>query len=259
MTDKGGFIWYELMTGDADGATRFYEAVVGWSVANPKADGFDYREIQAGSEYVGGMLPLTAEMRSGGARSGWLGYINVDEVDRTVDAVLTAGGKVYMPAHDMEGIGRFALVADPQGAPFYVMKPIPPKGQEGKSSEAFSPAVDGHCGWNELATSDPAAARSFYGDLFGWDSDDFMSMGEMGEYRFLDHDGTRIGALCGLMPGQQPRWRYYFKVPSIAAAKDIAEKEGGKIAMGPHEVPTGDWILIGFDPQGVEFALVGKA
>jgi hypothetical protein len=84
-----------------------------------------------------------------------------------------------------------------------------------------------------------------------------MDMGEMGEYRFLEKDGTRIGALCGVMPGQQPKWRYYFRVPSISAAKATAEQKGGTIAMGPHQVPTGDWILIGSDPQGAEFALVG--
>jgi predicted enzyme related to lactoylglutathione lyase len=84
-----------------------------------------------------------------------------------------------------------------------------------------------------------------------------MDMGEMGEYRFLDHHGVRIGALSGVMQGQQPKWRYYIRVPSIAAAKATAEAKGGTIHMGPHQVPTGDWIIIGSDPQGAEFALVG--
>jgi predicted enzyme related to lactoylglutathione lyase len=82
-------------------------------------------------------------------------------------------------------------------------------------------------------------------------------MGEMGEYRFIDHHGLRLGALAGTSPGQQPHWRYYFRVPSIATAKQTAEAKGGKIAMGPMEVPGGDFILIGTDPQGAEFALVG--
>ena len=79
----------------------------------------------------------------------------------------------------------------------------------------------------------------------------------MGEYRFLEKGGTRIGALCGSMPGQQPKWRYYFRVPSISQTKATAEEKGGTIAMGPHQVPSGDWIVIGFDPHGAEFALVG--
>ena len=79
----------------------------------------------------------------------------------------------------------------------------------------------------------------------------------MGEYRFLSQDGTRIGALCGVMPGGNAKWRYYIRVPSIAKAKETAEANGGTIQMGPHQVPTGDWIIIGTDPQGAEFALVG--
>ena len=84
-----------------------------------------------------------------------------------------------------------------------------------------------------------------------------MPMGEMGEYRFLERDGIRIGAVCGLMGSQQPRWRYYFRVPSIGQSKAAAEANGGTITNGPHQVPTGDWIVIGTDPQGAEFALVG--
>jgi predicted enzyme related to lactoylglutathione lyase len=84
-----------------------------------------------------------------------------------------------------------------------------------------------------------------------------MDMGEMGEYRFIDYRGTRVGALCGVMQGQPPKWRFYFRVPSISAAKQTAEEEDGTIRMGPHQVPGGDWIIIGSDPQGAEFALVG--
>ena len=48
-------------------------------------------------------------------------------------------------------------------------------------------------------------------------------------------------------------------MPSIGAAKGVAEAKGGTIALGPMEVPGGDQIIIGKDPQGAEFALVGKA
>ena len=164
-----------------------------------------------------------------------------------------------MPAFDIPEVGRIAMVADPQGAAFYVMKPIPPEGRENAASDVFSADRDGRVSWNELSTSDPLAARGFYGEQFGWTSDDFMDMGEHGEYRFFDHHGTRLGAVAGTMDGQPPHWRFYFRVPSVGKARDIAEQKGGKIAMGPMEVPGGDHIIIGIDPQGAEFALVGEA
>lgn len=253
---RGDFIWYELMTPDAEGAKAFYDAVVGWNISEGAPEFGGYRMIgRSDGGNAGGVLPLTDEMQQHGARPTWLGYVSVADVDQSVTAIGQAGGKGLMPAFDIPNVGRIALVADPQGAPFYVMKPTPPEPKS--QSDVFSPDAQQRVGWNELSTSDPVAARKFYTDQFGWGSDEFMDMGEMGEYRFLEQDGTRIGALCGVMQGQPPKWRFYFRVPSIAKAKDTAEQQGGTIHMGPHQVPTGDYIIIGSDPQGAEFALVG--
>lgn len=254
----GDFVWYELMTPDAEGSKAFYDAVVGWDVGEAAPES-GYRMINvSGGGRAGGVLPLTGEMQQQGARPIWLGYINVNDVDQSIASIERAGGKVLMPAFDIPNIGRIAMVTDPQDAAFYVMKPIPPAGRGNEPSDVFSPDQDGRCGWNELSTGDPASARRFYGEQFGWNSDDFMPMGDMGDYRFFDHQGLRIGALCGMMQGQQPKWRFYFRVPSIAQAQEVAERKGGTVHIGPHEVPTGDWILIGSDPQGAEFALVGS-
>jgi predicted enzyme related to lactoylglutathione lyase len=256
--DQGDFIWYELMTPDPEGAKAFYDAVVGWSIGEGVAEYNGYRMIQrSDGGNAGGVLPLSDEMQQHGARPTWLGYIHVQDVDQKVAAVEQAGGKALMPATDIPNVGRIAMVADPQGAPFYLMKPIPPANDSDAKSDVFSETAQQRVNWNELSTSDPAAARTFYGDQFGWGSEEFMPMGEMGEYRFLDHHGQRIGALCGTMPGGQTKWRYYFRVPSISKAKEVVEQKGGTVGMGPHQVPTGDWILIGTDPQGAEFALVG--
>lgn len=254
----GSFIWYELMTPDPEGAKAFYDAVIGWNVGEAQADYNGYRMIgRSDGGFAGGVLELTEEMRGHGARPIWLGYICVDDVDRAVHEIGEAGGKSLMPAIEIPNVGRIAMVADPQGAPFYAMKPTPPADDPDGQSDVFSTSAEQRVGWNELSTSDPAGARRFYVGQFGWGSDEYMDMGQLGEYRFLEKDGTRIGALCGSMPGQQPKWRYYFRVPSIARAKATAEEKGGTIVMGPHQVPTGDWIIIGSDPQGAEFALVG--
>jgi hypothetical protein len=255
---KGDFIWYELMTPDAEGSKAFYDALVGWNFGEAAAEYNGYRMInRSDGGFAGGVLPLTDEMQQHGARPMWLGYILVPDVDSALREIEQAGGKGYMGPHDIPNVGRIAMVADPQGAPFYIMKPIPPAGRENEPSDVFSPSEQQRVGWNELNTTDPVAARDFYGEQFGWDTSDFMDMGEMGEYRFIDHHGTRVGALCGVMAGQPPKWRFYFRVPSIGAAKETVEQKGGTIRMGPHQVPTGDWILIGSDPQGAEFALVG--
>ena len=255
---QGSHIWYELMTTDPEGAQRFYEAVVpGLKFGERLPGDQDYRMInRSDGGSLGGALGLTEEMCSHGARPIWMGYVGVDDVDGTVAQIEAKGGKALMPAFDIPQ-GRIAMVADPQGNPFYVMKPVPPAGQEDKQSDVFSPTEEQRVSWNELTTGDPVAARRFYGDLFGWTSDEFMPMGEYGEYRFFDHHGT-IGAVCGVMPGGRSGWRYYIRVPSISKAVDAVKAGGGTVSMGPHEVPGGDHIIIGNDPQGAELGLVGK-
>ncbi|MFL6829112.1 MAG: VOC family protein [Sphingomicrobium sp.] len=264
-SDRGNFIWYELMTTDPDGAKVFYDALVGWNIESRSNFPNGYRMIgRSDGGFAGGVLPLTAEMQQHGARPTWLGYIHVEDVDAAVASIEEAGGKALMPAFDIPDVGRVALVADPQGAPFYIMKPIPPANDPNARSDVFSADAEQRVGWNELQTTDQAAARSFYGTQFGWGSDEFMDMGEMGEYRFWDHRGTRLGAVFhnsdegfDAKNDARSRWRFYIRVPSIAKAKETVEQKGGTVAMGPHQVPTGDWILIGSDPQGAEFALVG--
>jgi predicted enzyme related to lactoylglutathione lyase len=256
---QGSHIWYELMTSDPDAARTFYGEVIGWDVGERLPGDQDYRMIgRSDGGFAGGVLGLTDEMRERGAKPIWLGYVGVDDVDATVARIEAKGGKAQMPAFDIPQ-GRIAMVADPQGNPFYVMKPVPPADKPEGQSDVFSTDQEQRVNWNELSTPEPAAARQFYGELFGWGSDEFMDMGEYGEYRFLNHGGMTIGALCGVMPGGSPGWRYYIRVPSIRQAAEAIRSKGGVIAMGPHEVPGGDHIIIGHDPQGAEFALVGKA
>jgi len=249
----GEFIWYELITPDPDGAKEFYDAVMGWDVGPPSDDDMAYREIRTGGGHAGGMMQLSDEMASHGARPTWLGYIGVDDVDQSVASIEQGGGKTLMPAFDIPNVGRIALVADPQGVPFYVMR-----GASEETSNAFSPTETGHCSWNELATSDQAAALDFYTSRFGWAKGDVMPMGDMGDYQFITHHGVMLGAMMTAAPGNPSRWRFYFRVPDVDVAKQSVEAGGGTVIHGPQEVPGGDRILIGTDPQGAEFAVVGK-
>lgn len=200
-------------------------------------------------------MPISAEMAEHGARPAWLGYIAVDSVDASVASITVAGGSVMMPAMDIPGVGRIAMVADPHGAPFYIMTPI----GEGES-HAFSkdrPRI-GHCAWNELITPDQAASWAFYGKHFGWVMDGEMDMGPMGSYQFIAHDGMLGAMMKGTPEMGPPHWNQYFRVADIDAAVAAVKAGGGSVIMGPMEIPGGDFSLNGIDPQGAHFGLVGQ-
>jgi predicted enzyme related to lactoylglutathione lyase len=246
------FIWYELMTTDPGAAARFYGAVVGWSVQDAGQGDKDYRQWSIGGETVGGLLPISAAAGEHGMRPMWAGYLNVDDVDESLAGIKAAGGAVHMPATDIPGVGRFAMVSDPQGAIFYVMAPI---GAE--PSPSFAPGRAGHGGWNELHTGDWSAAFDFYSREFGLAKSDALDMGPMGTYLLFNTGGDAIGGMMNNPDFPRPMWLYYFNVDDIDVAKTRVEGAGGGILDGPHEVPGGAWIIQGRDPQGAMFALVG--
>lgn len=259
-TLQGSWIWYELMTPDAAGARAFYEAVAGWSMTpgTEATAGYGFLTAPDGA-MVGGTIELGAEMIAGGARPCWLGYLGVDDVDASVAAIVASGGTLVMPARDVPMAGRMAMVADPGGAPFYIMTPTAPP--DGESSTAFSAeARVGHCGWNELLAADAPREVAFYTGQFGWALPEPMDMGPLGKYQFVAHEGITVGAIMPVMPETPaPFWNHYFWVPCITDAKAAIEANGGTVVNGPMEVPGGDWIVQGVDPQSVFFSLVGGA
>ncbi len=250
----GDFVWYELLTSDAAAAKAFYDPVVGWDIeAEASMPGMDYRMIRAGSGHAGGVMQLTAEMREHGAQPTWLGYVGVDDVDATVAKAESLGGKAMMPAFDLPGVGRIAMIADPQGIPMYVMR-----GESAEESDAFSPDEHGRAAWNELSTTDFEGAKSFYTELFGWTLGDVMPMGEMGDYQFIEHGGGMIGAMMKVQSGGKPSWNFCFRTDSVDRGLEAINAGGGTVTFGPAEVPGGDRIVQAFDPEGAAFMIVSK-
>lgn len=254
----GGFIWYELITPDPEASKAFYDAVVGWNIGPAVQEFNGYRMIgRSDGKSAGGVMPLNDEMKQHGARPVWLGYIHVADVDRSAASIEQAGGKTYMAPFDIPDVGRIAMVADPSGAPFYIMTPAP-RDDSSAQSDVFSTDQAQHVRWNELASSDQDGAVDFYKRQFGWSQDGDMDMGEFGKYRFIQANGVGIGAIMRKGP-QLPvsMWTYYIGVDDIDRAIEAVKSGGGQILHGPMEIPGGEFSLNAMDPQGVAFGLVG--
>ena len=249
----GDFIWYELLTSDAAAAKAFYDPVVGWDIEATPSNPMNYRMIRAGNGHAGGVMELNAKMREHGAKPTWFGYVGVDDVDATVARAESLGAELKLPAFDLPGVGRIAMIADPQGIPIYVMR-----GESDEESRAFSPDEPGRGAWNELSTTDLEAAKRFYPDLFGWTLGDAMPMGEMGEYQFIEHGGRMIGAMMKVQPGGRPSWNYCFRTDSVERGFEAIKAGGGTVTFGPAEVPGGDRVVQAFDPEGATFMIVSK-
>ncbi len=244
------FVWYELMTSDAPAAARFYADVIGWQAQDSGMPGVDYTLLKVGDAQVAGLMPLPEELKATGMAPMWRAYIAVDDVDAMEARLLQAGGKVLRPASDIPGVGRFASVADPQGAPFALFKPLR------RDPAALPPAnAPGTAGWHELRAVDGPAAWAFYAGLFGWTKGQALPMGELGVYQLFEIDGVPSGAVMTKEPQQAaPAWGFYFNVGDIQRSAERARALGATITWGPAEVPGGNWVFNGRDPQGAAFA-----
>jgi predicted enzyme related to lactoylglutathione lyase len=247
-------IWYELMSKDPVTARRFYQAVVGWQIdeSPPAGSTMDYRMISAGDGLVGGVFRLTDAMVQQGAAPCWMMYIGVEDVDACVAAISAAGGAVPMPAFDLPNVGRIAMVADPQGAPFYVMR-----GASDETSTVCDPQRPGHGAWHELHAADGTEATAFYTAQFGWERSGAVDMGPMGLYQLFNIGERNLGGIMTDTRFPRPAWLVYFRVDGIEGAAGRIVEAGGQVIHGPMEVPGGGWIVNGIDPEGAMFALTG--
>ncbi|MGH6860863.1 MAG: VOC family protein [Phyllobacterium sp.] len=252
MSQSGEFIWYELLTSDPSAAEEFYTHVVGWGAQDAGNPTVKYTLLSVDKAPVAGLMS-TGDGCVTGVEAMWSGHILVDDVDRTSARIKEMGGKVHVDPMEIPGVGRFAIVADPQGVPFQLFKPS----LDDRGPSPVPPAA-GTFGWHELQSSDWESAFEFYSGLFGWTKGEAMDMGEQGKYQIIERDGQMFGAMMNRgEPSQSLSWRYYICVDDIAAAEARLRGKGGEVLFGPVEVPGGQWIVHARDPQGSFFALLG--
>jgi uncharacterized protein len=241
------FIWHDLITPDVEAAKIFYGTVVGWSF---EAQMPEYNVTLADGAGMGGIMATPENMK--GMQPFWSGYIYVADVDAGCAKIKKLGGKIHREPWDVPHVARMAVVGDPTGANFNIMQPIQREGGSLPPSTAM-----GAVGWNEAHVGDLDKAWAFYAEMFGWTKGQVMPMGAMGDYVLFQIDGKDVGGMMkkfDAMP--MPAWLYYFNVDGIDAAAARITAGGGKIMMGPHQVPGGNWIVNATDPQGGYFCLM---
>ncbi len=213
-----------------------------------------YTMWKAKNKTIGGVMQLPAEAVAMGARPHWLAYIGTPDVDATVTQATRLGAKVMRAGTDIPTIGRFAVLADPDGAlfaPFTALNPPPdsPDSTEPPKVQEFS--------WHELTARDYKKAFDFYRTLFGWEKMTAHDMGPMGIYQIFGLGGHPLGGMYNASPSvpAPPHWLHYIRVESVDKSAPRVTQLGGHIHHGPIEVPGGDRILMCGDPQGAPFAL----
>jgi predicted enzyme related to lactoylglutathione lyase len=253
MSERTGYApgtpcWVDLATPDIEAAERFYGAIFGWEIPElpNSAEMGGYRRAKKDGRDVAGAMPLMQE----GQPPAWSTYVSVDDAEAIGRAVQENGGAMIAEPMAVATYGRLALFTDPEGAFFGIWEPADFAGAELVNEK-------GAVGWNELETRDPAAAKRFYGAVFGWEFE-AESMGEM-TYNVATVDGVRVAGMAdikGRVPDEVPaHWMVYFGSVDTDEAVDKIKELGGQVMFGPVDIPAGRFAMV-TDPQGAAFAVM---
>jgi predicted enzyme related to lactoylglutathione lyase len=116
------FGWAELNSRGIEKAIPFYNQVFGWThLTREMGEGMPpYTEFQLGGQSIAGGMEMNP-MVPAHVPSYWMVYFTVDDVDSSFRTAIEAGGHEMLPPHQFPG-GRFAILSDPQGAVFGLIK-----------------------------------------------------------------------------------------------------------------------------------------
>jgi uncharacterized protein len=243
--------WVELSgTPDIEASASFYGELFGWETPElpNSAELGGYRRAKKGGKDVAGVSPKMQDDQP----TVWATYVSVEDAAATAAAVGEAGGQTIAAVMDVAGLGHMAVFADPTGAVFGIWQPGTFAGAE-LVNEA------GCFGWNELGTRDTAAAKEFYGKVFGWTYVDEESE-RAGTYSVWKVGDAMVGGMLDInaieLPAEVPaHWLVYFTVEDTDAAVAKVESGGGDVRFGPIDVPIGRFAVVA-DQFGATFAVM---
>jgi hypothetical protein len=273
MAERDGYIpgvpcWIDTSHPDPDAASAFYGELFGWTFEDAMPPGSDSKYFTARLR-DGDVAGIGAVAPGAPPMALWNTYVWVDSTDDTASKVVDAGGKTLVEPFDVMDAGRMAVFADPEGAAFCVWQ-----AKRHKGARIVNEA--GALNFNGLHTRDAAAAKSFYGAVFGWDTLTLDGGAEMwtlpgyGDYLERLTPGLRkmvaevgapdrfvdvVASINPISDGETDtpaHWSVTFAVDDADAIAQRAAELGGRVLAKPFDAP---WVrtTVLADPQGATF------
>ncbi len=246
----GKVVFVQLTTTDLAGAKQFYSGLFGWRFRDIAGTRVPFALAYLGTEQVAAVAqrPPPAGVR---AQPAWLSFFSTQDVDAAAKLAAGQGARLLSPAHDIPGLGREAVLADPQGAVFGMLA-----SSSGDPPDALKP--NGAWIWRSLMTTNPTADAAFYHTLFGFTSFAFPS--PAGQQHLLLQSENYARASANTPPPSNPtihpHWLNYVRVDNAAQMVARATQLGGRVLVQPHSDRHGGMIAVVADPQGAPVGLL---
>lgn len=233
-------VFFEIAGPDQKGLIDFYTQLFGWKTSDIPGD-MPYSIVSPGEGGATGGIGPTPDGSPGHVTF----YVGVDDVDEALAKAESGGGTKVMGPVDVPG-GKIGLFTDPEGHLIGLWA----GNMQGNGESAGTPVI-----WFEIIGKDGGALRSFYGDLFGWKTEDFAGM----DYGTISADDNGGGIPGGIGSAQDSDTSYqtvYAGVDDVEGTLKKAESLGAKTVVPTMQIPNGPTIALFADPQGHTFGLV---
>ena len=257
----GKVVWHDLLTHDADAALDFYGSLFGWSFQESEEAPERYWDITRQGQVIGGVFAADADELDSPL---WLVSLSVPDVDGSVSRAGGLGASATVPPADLPNRGRYAVLEDPQGAFFVVLRST---AGDPRDTQDRDP---GEWLWSELWTTDARGAVDFYEGLLGYRSEGIAArLAEVGEDEygeaiaegdqpvvfFAMYAGEKVRAGIHQLPaGGRPHWLPYVAVRDVAEAVTRAVELGAELLLPPEAVSNGEAAILA-DPTGAPFGV----
>lgn len=238
---EGHFVWRELMTSDVEKAKAFYGPLLGWTFEDMPMPMGIYTLAKKDGENVAGMMVLPPGAPSPPA---WLSYVSTSNVDACLDAVKANGGSVAVPAEDIPGVGRFAVMLDATGGALGLLC-----SSEGDMPGGGRPGKGQFC-WETFMTTDIAKAKAFFSAVIGW-----KDVPGPGDSTVMKAGEAMVCDFSAAPPGAPSHWAVHVVIEDLETARAQAEKAGAKVLVPEIKVPSVGRMTFVSDPTGAVISL----
>jgi predicted enzyme related to lactoylglutathione lyase len=240
--------WVDIGVPDIEAAREFYGALLGWEYTGGEPEFGGYLTATRNGQQAAGLGP----QQDPADQPRWTTYFAADDAAATAATIREAGGTVVVEPMEVGPMGTMVIALDPQGNPFGLWL-------SGVHTGCRIYNEAGALSWNEAMTADSAAARQFYGTVFGFRFDELGAEaggGDDMDYTTFSTGGNPLGGLGGAQEGMPTGWLTCFGVADTDAAVATVEARGGTVVMPAMDTPFGRFAVVA-DPWGARFEVMG--
>jgi predicted enzyme related to lactoylglutathione lyase len=243
----GRWVWAELFTDNVNVAKTFYQEVFGWKFESTGAGKDAYTLVRADGRPIAGIVHYAKPADA--ARAGrWLAFMSVPDVAGAASLTNNAGGKVIAAPRVIPGRGEVAVLADPEGALFGVIR-----SSAGDPPDIF-PAFNSWL-WLELWSKDASRMADFYGPIGAYTISRQEGSGDRPELHLIAGGYPRAGVLQIERADVPSTWLPYVRVKDLLQTVTAVERAGGRIIVPPSPEIRNGKVAVFLDPLGAAVAV----